>query len=300
LKPWFLWSCVVFNFGVLGLLVALYIKPSFSLLNEWAYFFLQIFPIVIGTVTTAGLEAIITALSRVTPFMRCVRPEGDLAKTSIMLPYVPLLGPLDSFSSGNWHLVWANGILWLGYPVLGLKSALLTASLVDGTAEVTDWALHALLAAYTIITVFIIAVLIELSGKPTGLRNEWDTVNIADHLVLFRQSNFLDCFEGSCIATRKSMSDRLEGKRLRLGYWSPVGTQNGTRGGTEYNSDNGAQRGAQHGRQDITKRQWYGFKEVGSDYTPLPQPTIHNIPPPATGENPKGQCRYSLSSISPW
>lgn len=215
-----------FNLAIIGLLVALCFKPKFTLLNEWAYFVLQIFPTIIGTITAATLEAIITALSRITPFMRCASPIGALAKTSIMLPYVPLLGLGASWRSRhseNWHLLVANVILWLGYPVLGLKAALLSASIDTGMAEASNWAVYALLCAYFIITIFIVGIAVYLHGRTTGLRHGWDTVNIADHLVLFRHSNFLDTFEGSCIATRESMLEKLGNMRLKLGYWERDG-----------------------------------------------------------------------------
>jgi len=219
LKPWFLFLVITFNIIIISLLIVLCIKPKFELLNEWAYFVLQIFPTVIGTITTATLEAVITALSRITPFMRCARPDGDAAATSILLPYVPLLGPINSIRSGNWILFWANFILWLGYPVLGLKAALLSASINDGVAEVTNWTLYALLTAYVIITVFIACVVIFLERHPTGLREGWDTVDIADHLVLFRKSDFLDKFEGSCVATKESMGEVFAGMKVKLGFW---------------------------------------------------------------------------------
>jgi len=241
LQPWFLNVAIGFNLAVISLLIALFNKPRFELMNEWAYFVVQILPTVIGTITTASLEAIVSALSRITPFMRCARPEGDTADTSIMLPYVPQLDIFDSISSGNWHLFVSGVILFLSYPVLGLKAALLSASIEDGVAQVTGWTLYALLGAYVLITLFIAGVALYLHNRPTGLRKGWDTVNLADHLVLFRHSNFLDSFEGSCIATRKSMKELLGKTRLKLDYWS------------------------HDGDEDRDEDLWYGFKEVDQE-----------------------------------
>ncbi|KAK5656566.1 hypothetical protein OQA88_4545 [Cercophora sp. LCS_1] len=220
LQTWFLGLIIAFNVSIMSLLVALCFKPKFDLLNEWAYFVLQIFPTIIGTVTFASLEAITTALSRITPFMRCARPGGDVAATSVLMQYIPMLSFADSAASRNWNLFCANVILWLGFPVLGLKAALLSASIETGVAEVTHWTLYALLAAYAIITLYVSWVVFYLRNRVTGLRKEWDTVNIADHLVLFRHSNFLDSFEGSCIATRKSILARLGSMQLKLQYWT--------------------------------------------------------------------------------
>jgi len=243
LQQWFLILVISFNLVILALLVVVWVKPKFGLLNEWAYFVLQIFPTIIGTITNATLEAIVTSLSRITPFIRCVRPEGDVARTSLFLPYIPLLSLWASLESKNWILFWANLILWLGYPVLGLKAALLSASIDDGVAEVTTWALYALFAAYLAITIFIVCVAIYLPRRQTGLREGWDTVNIADHLVLFRKSDFLDDFRGSCIATRDSMTAKLGGMRVKLGYW----------------------------REEGDDEVWHGFKavELGNSGTPF-------------------------------
>ncbi|KAK0719442.1 hypothetical protein B0H67DRAFT_151503 [Lasiosphaeris hirsuta] len=234
LKPWFLSLVIGFNVIIIGLLVTLWIKPEFDLDSEWAYFVIQIFPTIIGTITMATLGAIINALSRITPFLRCARPTGDSAATSILLQYVPLLGLTDSVQSRNWMLFCANLISWLGYSVLGLKAALLSASINDGFAVTTYWTLYTLLAAYFIITVFIVCIAVFLHNRPTGLREEWDTVNIADHLALFRQSDFLDSFEGSCIATRQSMMEALGKMQIKLGFWS----------------------------QDGHEKKWFGFKRL--------------------------------------
>lgn len=236
LQTWFLSLIIVFNVSIMSLLVALCFKPKFDLLNEWAYFVLQIFPTIIGTVTFASLEAITTSLSRITPLMRCARPRGDLAATSILMQYVPMQSFANSVASRNWNLFCTNIIIWLGFPVLGLKAALLSASIDTGVAEVTHWTLYALLAAYVVITLYISYVIFYLHNRVTGLRKDWDTVSIADHLVLFRHSNFLDAFKGSSIATRDSILTKLGHMRLKLQYW----------------------------RQDDGKL-WYGFNRVPQD-----------------------------------
>lgn len=246
------------------------VYQRFNLLNDWAYFVVKIFPTIIGTITAAKLESIIAALSRITPFMRCAGPNGDMARTSILLPYVPRLGMSASAGSRNWHLFWGSFILWLGYNVLALKAALLSASLDDWTAEVNDWAAYALIAGYALITIYTGYVVYYLHNRPTGLRQGWDTVNIADHLVLFRQSNFLDAFEGSGIATRQSIKEHLGTRRLKLGYW-PFNdphtnlqgyAQDGRSAGTQISTDSASQDAAQNNR---TKRWWYGFQEVDQD-----------------------------------
>jgi hypothetical protein len=256
LRPWFLFLSLGFDIAVTTLLVVLCVYQRFNLLNDWAYFVVKIFPTIIGTITAAKLESIIAALSRITPFMRCAGPNGDMARTSILLPYVPRLSMSASAGSRNWHLFWGSFILWLGYNVLALKAALLSASLDDWTAEVNDWAAYALIAGYALITIYTGYVVYYLHNRPTGLRQGWDTVNIADHLVLFRQSNFLDAFEGSGIATRQSIKEHLGTRRLKLGYW-PFNdphtnlqgyAQDGRSAGTQISTDSASQDAAQNNR----------------------------------------------------
>lgn len=143
-----------------------------------------------------------------------------------MLPYMPILGLRTSYltrNDGNWHLFLANVVDWLSYLVLGLKAALLYASFDEGYAVASDWPLYSLFLVYVLIVLFIVYVWRYLRNRRTGLREEWDTVNIADHLVLFRHSNFLDTFEGSCIATRESMEEKLGKMRLELDFWDRDG-----------------------------------------------------------------------------
>ncbi|KAB5549572.1 hypothetical protein GE09DRAFT_1223394 [Coniochaeta sp. 2T2.1] len=105
--------------------------------------------------------------------------------------------------------LWAKLTLWLGYNALAFRSALLSASLDDRRAEATDWVVYALLTGYFLITLFTGWVAYYLHNRTTGFRKGWETLNIADHLALFRHSNFLDAFEGSGIATRESMIAEL-------------------------------------------------------------------------------------------
>jgi hypothetical protein len=200
--------------------LALVYKQSFQVANEWAYFFLQVSPIVIGTITSSTLDAIILTLSRITPFMRCASPSGDTAGNTILRSYFPLPSFLDTIATRSHHLIFSHVFYFLSFVVLGLKASLLSTKNSHYTyAYVTPWALYSLLGLYASIAVYIVAIIIYLHDRPTGLRNEWDTITIADHLTLFRHSDFLDKFEGSCIADRKSMLARLGGIRLKLGYW---------------------------------------------------------------------------------
>ncbi len=101
LQSWFLYTTISFNFIVILLLILLQIEPRFDLLNEWAYFVIQILPIIVGTVTTTTFESVIDSLSRITPFIRCASPEGDTANNTILLSYLPILGVAESFRTKN-------------------------------------------------------------------------------------------------------------------------------------------------------------------------------------------------------
>ncbi|KAH6990266.1 hypothetical protein EDB80DRAFT_816383 [Ilyonectria destructans] len=236
LRLWFLICTLCFNGVVIGLLIIIYFKESFHLENGWAYFVIQFLPIIIGTATSSSLEAIIMTFSRITPFMRSAKPEGDFAKDTIFQRFIPLQDVSDALTTRNWLLAVSHFYRFLSYCVQGLKASLLS---MDGsdTAEVTHWALYVVSVVYILIEAYIVAVIIYLyCHQATGLREGWDIVTIADHLALFRHSNFLNKFEGSCIADRNSMVDILGSLKLRLGYWR--------RGGNAL---------------------WYGFGEVPTD-----------------------------------
>lgn len=219
LRLWFLICTLCFNGVVIGLLIIIYFKESFHLENGWAYFVIQFLPIIIGTATSSSLEAIIMTLSRITPFMRCANPKGDFARDTIFWRFIPLQDVSDALATRNWLLAVSHFYRFLSYCVQGLKASLLS---MDGndTAEVTHWALYVVSVVYILIEAYIVAVIVYLyCRQSTGLREGWDIVTIADYLALFRHSNFLNKFEGSCIADRDSMVDTLGNLKLRLGYW---------------------------------------------------------------------------------
>ncbi|KAF7551816.1 hypothetical protein G7Z17_g4757 [Cylindrodendrum hubeiense] len=220
LRPWFLVCTLSFNFIVIGLLAILFVKGSFDLINVWAYFVIQFLPIIIGTATASSLEAIIMTLSRITPFMRCANDHGDTAKNTIFKEFVPLQGFMDALGTRNWLLAISHFYSFLAFCVQGLKASLLSMDADNKShAYVTFWALYTVSGVYILIEIYIVAVFVYLYHRPTGLREGWDIVTIADHLALFRHSNFLAKFEGACIADRDSMVEVLGSLRLRLGYW---------------------------------------------------------------------------------
>ncbi|KAB5578764.1 hypothetical protein GE09DRAFT_1281067 [Coniochaeta sp. 2T2.1] len=104
--------------------------------------------------------------------------------------------------------------------------------------KATDWVVYAPLTGYFLITLFTGWVAYYLHNRPTGFRERWETLNIADHLALFRHSNFLDASEGSGIATRESMVTQL--------------------GISSAREDTSAQPSG-------TVKWWYGFQEVDED-----------------------------------
>ena len=219
LRTWFLATFLGFNLFIVGLLVAITITQHITLLDEWAYFVIQILPLIIGTITSAGLEAIILALSRITPFIRCVQPGGDTAGNTILKTFYPLVGMRDALKTKNYLLCVSHILLFGGGVILALKASLLTASYPDVSANVTEWTLGALFGIYVAIIAYIAFVMVFVNGRKTGLRNNWDIITIADHLTLFRHSNLLRLFEGSSVATRESMDEVLGDVRLKLAYW---------------------------------------------------------------------------------
>lgn len=210
-------------------MITLLFKPQFKVLNQWGYFFIQIFPAVVGTITASFLRGITVTLSRITPFILCAAPTGSTAGKTILREYFPDPSIRDAFTTESFILSYAWILFIAGNFILGFKASLLNTDMTEGYREaiVATWALYPLICIYSFIALFMVAVILklELAGS-TGLR--WDPVSLADHLVLFRHSNFLRFFEGTDMADRDSMSNVLSGRPLRLGYWIRVDGANNT------------------------------------------------------------------------
>lgn len=217
LEPWFLGCSLGFNLAVLIVLVILVFFPTFKVQSRWGYVTAQILPVVIGTITVAFLEGITITLNRLTPFVLCASKDGAIAGDTVLGQYFPIISFTQAWNTRNILLLFAWLMREVGYLIQPLKAGLLNTT-EDGTVIVAQWALISLIVIYSLVGFFIIAVMCWLRGnKPTGLR--WDPVSIADHLMLFRHSNFLKSFEGTDIAERKSIFETLKQLRLRLGYW---------------------------------------------------------------------------------
>ena len=217
LEPWFLGCSLGFNSAVLIVLVILAFFPTFNVPSQWGFFATQILPVVIGTITVAFLEGITITLNRLTPFILCASKDGAIAGDTVLGQYFPIISFTQAWNTRNFLLLFAWLLFPVGFLIQALKAGLLNTT-EDGTVIVAQWALRSLTAIYSLVGFFIIAVMSWLRGnKTTGLR--WDPVSIADHLMLFRHSNFLKSFEGTDIAEGKSMFETLKQLRLRLGYW---------------------------------------------------------------------------------
>ncbi|KAG4428122.1 hypothetical protein IFR05_016396 [Cadophora sp. M221] len=223
LRRWFLCSSLAFNLLILGLMITLLFKPRFKVLNQWGYFFIQIFPAVVGTITASFLRGITVTLSRITPFLLCASESGTTTGKTILREYFPDPSIRDAFKTKSFILSYAWILFIFGSFILGFKASLLNTDMTDGYREaiVATWALYPLICIYSFVALFMVVVILkmELAGS-TGLR--WDPVSLADHLVLFRHSNFMRFFEGTDMASRDSMSNVLGGLPLRLGYWIRV------------------------------------------------------------------------------
>lgn len=188
-------------------------------------------------------------LSRITPFIRCAQPDGDTIANTILKPFMPLLGILDSVETKNYHLLPAPILEFAGGLILGLKASLLSSSYPDISVNVTNWTLYSLFVVYGVIILYILYIMFYLKHRKTGLRNDWDVVTMADHLTLFRRSNLRRIFEGSCIATRPSMKSVLGDTRIKLGYWKRKDKKTGKKAD-----------GSEEERKDGS--QWYGFRAI--------------------------------------
>jgi hypothetical protein len=228
-------SMLVFNLVVLGLLLALWYYDSFSVSNQWGYLAIQILPPALGTITASLIQGIAINLSRMTPYMLAAAPAGSTFHKTLLASYFPGLSLRDAVAAGSGLLAAVWILEFLFAMVLSFKSALLnTTDYRDYVvAIVTPWALYALIAIYILMAILTTVLACKMHNRVTGLR--WDTASIADCLALFRYSDFLDEFEGTDIAAREYIHNRLEHNRLKLGYWR---------------------------QGDVT---WHGFRSIPSD-----------------------------------
>lgn len=212
-------TILVFNLLILGLLVTLCFKREFYISSRWSYILIQILPPVLGTITAGLWVSISTNFSRITPFVLAAASSGSPFQKTILGSYFPGLSLKTAFHTGNKLLSFIWILQILAGTVLSFKSSLLNT--VDYTsyvhAIVTSWALYALISVYCLLILFTAILIWKLHDRVTGLI--WDVATIADHIMLVRNSNFLDDFEGTDTAERKSIEDRLHNKFLKLGYW---------------------------------------------------------------------------------
>lgn len=219
LRTWLLCLTLAFNCLVFGLLFLLLYVEGFDFTHQWGYLSIQILPPIIGTISAALLRGIALSYYRITPFMLAAAPHGETFYKTILASYFPGLSLRSALATRKFFLafVWIMEIL--ADIVLALKAALLNTTRYSDYVEtvVTSWVALTLLGIYGLMIILEIVVAFGMHNRVTGLR--WDPVSIADHLVLFRHSDFLDNFEGTDTATRDSMIDRLRDRRLKLGYW---------------------------------------------------------------------------------
>ncbi|ORX97853.1 hypothetical protein BCR34DRAFT_159121 [Clohesyomyces aquaticus] len=212
-------SILIFNLVILGLLITLIFKKEFYFSNQWGYLSIQILPPVLGTITAALWHSISINFSRITPFLLAAAPSGSTFQKTILGSYFPGLSLRNAIYTGNKLLAFIWVLQILSGTILSFKSSLLnTADYTDYVAAiVTSWALYSLISVYGLMTIFTIILIWKLHNRVTGLR--WDIASIADHIVLFRNTNFLDDFEGTDTADRDSMWSRMQEMTLKLGWY---------------------------------------------------------------------------------
>ncbi|KAF2793993.1 hypothetical protein K505DRAFT_361505 [Melanomma pulvis-pyrius CBS 109.77] len=219
LRTPFLCSALIFNLMVLGLLVSLLFYNYFSFNSQWGYLAIQILPPVLGTITASLWHGIAMNLSRMTPFMLAAAPAGSTFRKTILGSYFPGLSLRNTIATRNGLLAIVLVVELLSAAILSFKSSLLNTANYESYVEavVTSWTLYSLIAIYSLLSVLTSILTYRMHGRVTGLR--WEPASIADHLTLFRHSDFLNEFEGTDTADRESIWDHMRDDCLKLGYW---------------------------------------------------------------------------------
>lgn len=230
LRPRYLLVILIFHAAIFSLLMALVFVQRFSSKSKIGYWAIQILPAALGTVTTAIWHAIKTSLSRISPYISTTSESDSAnrkmnsARRTILACYFPSLAMVDILRNRDGLLAvsWISSAL--SDSLLPFKAVLLNTAGQDDYWEATAlvWALYTLTLLYAILMLGLLALIYCLWNIVTGLR--WDPEAIADHLVLFRHSNFIAEFIGMETASRKRMYEHFKGDRFRLGYWD-LGSQ---------------------------------------------------------------------------
>ena len=170
---------------------------SIYLLSKPSYFAIHYSPIVIGTVTKMLWRTITSDFYRLTPYMSMAGSSRNQTWDKTMgAAYFPYL--IFNFRGIHWILLAAYVSQITMTFILPLKSVLFisTGDPIQGRWEIqfSPYAAEALLFSYALLACLTFALVINLWGRRTGLK--WDSVTIADKLVLFRGSDILDDFDG--------------------------------------------------------------------------------------------------------
>ncbi|KAF4963897.1 hypothetical protein FSARC_8150 [Fusarium sarcochroum] len=202
-----LYLSLAFYLSIIGILVYLHQIQKFRIKSVWAYFVIKILPTILGTITSIHMDAIAMALSRITSFILCAdtstRSDGGSAKKALFSSYLPFFI--------------TTAVSFVTSFIVALKASFLLTEYYK-MAIVVTWAVETLIAIYGFLVIFLFCLLISLKWRAiTGLR--WDPVSIADQLALFRHSNFLEEFAGTCFGYTQRILHSMGKQKLRLGYW---------------------------------------------------------------------------------
>ena len=210
LQPSFLIFVLVFLLTCFSCLFVLLYQSkkhgSIHLLSKPSYFTLHYSPTVIRTITKILWQTITSNFYCLMPYMSMAGsgPNQTWQKT-MGAAYFPLF--YLNFGTKHWMLLTAFASQVIMVFIIPLKFILFisTGNSIQGgwDIRISPHVALVLLFIYASLTCLMLALVINLWGRWTGLR--WDSVSIADKLLLFHRSNILNDFDGLDTVDRKTI-----------------------------------------------------------------------------------------------
>ena len=209
---------------------------TYSGFGDGRYFVFQYLPTICGLLMLIWLFQIQIAVQRISPFIAMssmsakARTEGPLMKAQ---PTNFLLPDLSCFKAAQPVLGVCRLVFWLQIFTVPLLTCLYNVYFY-GDAQTGSWRwttvqgiAWTLFALYALLSMAILALLVYLRHRRTGLR--WDSRSIADLIAMLDRSNVSTDYINSETFTRaRQFKERLGDRSDRLGYWRTSNRPNET------------------------------------------------------------------------
>lgn len=239
LKTWFLilsaalWLSILV--GVAALTMMQLSRPGVLHVRQTGnYWALRFTPGIIGTITAIWWKAIAQSYERIFPYLRMANTP-DLQNKEVVEALLRhnIVDTWSEYGPGTPRFI--RGRQWTIFSVkstmivLNLLLVPFKSALLQITQDEAGWGItvspgtaYIIMGIYACVLLSTLAVLIQLWGKPTGLK--WNPCSVASQIALVRGSNIFEAFQGMEFPNWRDAQKLKWGwikeyGCLRLGYW---------------------------------------------------------------------------------